>query len=426
MKAREAAFRVVHEVLYKRGYSNIALDQILEKNEFDGKDAGFITEIVLGTLRNKLLLEHIVSKFSKMKVNKISPSAMTAILTGAYQILYMDRTPDSAACNESVKLASKFAGQRARGFVNAILRSISREKDAIEDKYKYLNGLELISVVYSCSLEAVEKLIRQYGEEKTVWILNSINHPAHTCVRFNNTDECEANEEILKAVGIEYSRGKIIPSAYYLKINKPVASLDLYKDGIISIQDEGAQAMGEFASPEPGSEVLDACASPGGKTVHMASVMNGTGSITACDIYPQRVENMRLNFLRTGFSNIESMLKDMSLPNEEFRDRFDTVLVDAPCSGLGTAQRRPEIKLFYKEDHSLYDLQQKILSRCADYVKPGGTLVYGTCTLFKEENRDAVDSLLGERSDFGLVEDKTILPDGYAGGFYMARLVRKK
>jgi len=425
MKAREAAFRVVHEVLFKKGYSNIALEQILTNENFDGKDAGFITEIVLGTLRNKNLLEYIVSKYSNIKIKKISPSAMTSILTGAYQILFMDRTPDSAACNEAVKIASKFAGQRTRGFVNAVLRAISREKEHIDDRFKNLNGLELISIKYSCSMEAVEKMYNQYGKEKTIEILKNMNQPAHTCIRFNDGKGKEANENLLKTYGIVFNRGNIASEAYYLRLSKPVSSLELYKDGILSIQDEGAQAMGEFTSPDPGTKVMDACASPGGKTIHMACQMNGTGEITACDIYSQRVKNMKENFSRVKFSNIESVQKDMSVPHDEYKAKFDTVLVDAPCSGLGTAQRRPEIKLFYKEDSSLYELQDKILGSCADYVKPGGSLIYGTCTFFREENREAVDRLLKKREEFILSEEKTILPDGMAGSFYMAKLVRE-
>ena len=425
MKAREAAFRVVHEVLYKKGYSNIALEQILDNENFDSKDAGFTTEIVLGTLRNKLYLEYIIGNYSNIKVKKISPSAMASMLTGAYQILYLDRTPDSAACNETVKIASKFAGQKVRGFVNAILRTISREKDSIEDIFKKLRGMESISIKYSCSLQAVKKLYEQYGEKRTIELLKHMNIPAQTCIRFNNCGSSENNEKLLTKEAISFIKGTISNAAYYPKFNRPISSLNLYKEGIISIQDEGAQVMSEFINPVIDTKILDACASPGGKTIHMACLMNGTGDITACDIHSQRVENMKVNFVRTKFDNIKSLKMDMSESYAEFNDVFDSVLVDAPCSGVGTAQRRPEIKLFYKEEPSLYELQSKILANCADYVKPGGTLVYGTCTLFKEENRVAIDRLLAQRNDFELVEEKTLLPNGQTGGFYMAKLVRK-
>lgn len=425
MKAREAAFRVVHEVLYKKGYSNIALEQILDNENFDSKDAGFITEIVLGTLRNELYLEYIIGNYSNIKVKKISPSAMAAMLIGAYQILFMDRTPDSAACNETVKIASKFAGQKVRGFVNAILRTISREKDSIENIFAKLKGMEKTAVLYSCSIEAIKKLYEQFGEKKTLELLKNMNIPAQTCIRFNNCKSSDNNEKLLAEEAISYTKGVVSDEAYYPKFNRPISSLSMYKEGLISIQDEGAQAMGEFVNPGKDTKILDACASPGGKTVHIACLMNGTGDITACDIHSQRVENMKVNFYRTKFENIKSLKKDMSKPQVEFFEAFDTVLIDAPCSGIGTAQRRPEIKLFYKEEQSLYELQSKILTSCADYVKPGGNLVYGTCTLFKEENRAAIDRLLLISDDFELDEEKTIFPDGHTGGFYMAKLVKK-
>lgn len=425
MNAREAAFKVVHEVLYKEGYSNIALEQILENDSFNHQDAGFITEIVLGTLRNKILLESIITEYSNIKINKISPSAMSALLTGAYQILFMDRTPDSAACNESVKIASKFAGQKTRGFVNAVLRSVSRGKNSTETILSKYKGAEGISIRYSCNYETVNKLIKQYKEQKTIELLENMNQPAKTCIRFNNSDDNVLNEKILEAEGIGFTKGLLAKSAYYPDLKSSVASLDLYKNGVISIQDEGAQAMGEFVSPEPGFKVLDACASPGGKTIHMSCLMKKTGEITACDIHSQRVANMKSNFERAGCNNIESLKLDMSVYHEEFKDKFDIVLLDVPCSGLGTAQRRPEIKLFYKEDASLYDLQWNIFKSCAEYVKPGGHLIYGTCTLFEEENQTVVKRLLNFKDNFFMTEEKTIIPDGTSGGFYMAKLERR-
>ncbi|MDX1358920.1 MAG: transcription antitermination factor NusB, partial [Clostridia bacterium] len=174
MKAREAAFRIVHEVVYKKGYSNIALEQILRKGNFDGKDAGFITEIALGTLRNKLFLDHVISNYSNIKIKKISPSAMSALLIGSYQIIFMDRTPDSAACNESVRIASKFAGSRTRGFVNAVMRAITRDKKPIGGYLGGLEGIDYLSIRYSCSLDAVSKIIEQYGFETTEKILKGM------------------------------------------------------------------------------------------------------------------------------------------------------------------------------------------------------------------------------------------------------------
>lgn len=426
MNAREAAFKVVHEVLFKKGYSNIALDEMLNR-DFDSRDAGFITEIVLGTLRNKMLLENIISIHSKIKIKKISPSVMSVLLIGAYQIIFMDRTPNSAACNESVKLAAKFSGGRARGFANAVLRAITRDNRSLEEYYRHgaIREGEYNCNKYSICPSAYYKLVKQFGESATVKILENINLPARPCIRFNDDENALKHKVILKDNEIPFEKGKIAASAFYPDLNGPVSELDIYKKGIISLQDEGAQAMGLFASPQPGSEVLDACASPGGKTAHMAALMNGNGMITACDIHTQRVTNMKNNLSRIRFRNFKFMEKDMSVNHKDFKDKFDTVLVDVPCSGIGTAQRRPEIKLFYKEDPSLYKLQGAILKSCSEYVKPGGHIIYGTCTLFKEENREIVDMFLSSSDEFTLEDEKTILPDGRTGGFYMAKLARQ-
>jgi 16S rRNA (cytosine967-C5)-methyltransferase len=184
--------------------------------------------------------------------------------------------------------------------------------------------------------------------------------------------------------------------------------------------------MGEFTAPEPGNMVLDACASPGGKTLHLAAIMKNKGRIIACDIHPHRVKNMKDNIKRTAFDIIKCIQQNMTVKDDKYIDKFDIVLVDAPCSGLGTAQRRPEIKFQYEADESLYKLQDMILENCADYVKPGGKLIYGTCTLFKEENRDVIERLLSKRDDYEPAGEKMILPDGRSGGFYMAGLARKK
>ncbi|MBN2557164.1 MAG: 16S rRNA (cytosine(967)-C(5))-methyltransferase RsmB [Clostridia bacterium] len=426
MNAREAAFRAVHEVLYNKGYSNIVLDEIRRRHGFGGTDAAFITNIVMGTLRNSLLLDHAISLFSNIKLNKISPSVAVVLKTGAYQILFMDRVPDSAACNESVILAGKLAGSRSKNFVNAVLRNLSRGKGAVLSSVENLSGDEYLSVKYSCSMEAAARLLKQFGADGAERILEAMNQPARTCIRFNKCGEGDESEVLPDEMKIDCTKGKLARGAYYLDRGGAVSEMELFGDGHMAVQDEGAQLMGEFLNPCPGEDILDACAAPGGKTAHLSCLMKGLGTITACDIHAHRVEYMRQSLSRMNINNVRCMQMDMSVVNPKFRGMFDRVLVDAPCSGIGMAQRRPEIKLHYSEDATLYELQRKILASCAGYVKPGGTIVYGTCTLFKEENREAVDSLLESSAGYVLEEDKLILPDGMAGGFYMARIKRRK
>ncbi|MFO7611043.1 MAG: 16S rRNA (cytosine(967)-C(5))-methyltransferase RsmB [Clostridia bacterium] len=425
MNAREAAFKAVHEVLYNKGYSNIVLDEIRSRHGFGETDASFITNIVMGTLRNSMLLDYAISLFSNIKLKKISPAVAVVLKTAAYQILFMDRVPDSAACNEAVTLAGKLTGSKSKGFVNAVLRNLSRGKSTVFSIVDSLQGNEYISVKYSCSMEAVARLSDQFGADGAEQILKVMNQPAMTCIRFSDCGEGNEREAMLIDMGLDYTRGKLARGAYYLSGGGAVSGMELYREGLIVVQDEGAQFLGEFTNPGQGEDILDACAAPGGKTAHMSCLMKGSGTITACDVHAHRVEYMKRALLNMNINNARCLQMDMSLANPEFDGRFDRVLVDAPCSGLGTAQRRPEIKLNYKEDMALYNLQRKILAACAGYVKPGGTLVYGTCTLFKEENREAVDSLLESNAGFVLKEERLILPDGMTGGFYMARIARR-
>lgn len=421
MNVREAVFKVVYEVLYRKGYSNIVLENMQSSQKFSRRDSAFLTNAVLGTLRNSLYLEYIISAYSNIKYNKIAPAAIVALKISAYQILFMDRVPDSAACNEGVKIAGKYVGQRAKGFINAVLRKISREKENIGALLKKLPPEKYLSVKYSCSILAVKKLTYEYGAEDCEHILENMNKPAKLCIR------CFENPEPgFKEKGILYEKGTLARNAYYLVGSGAAASLDIFKNGLAAVMDEGAQYMSEFVAPKPGQMILDACAAPGGKSMHMAWLMKGKGKITACDINQHRIENMKKNIDRTKVENIVCCLMDMTKKHHELTKSFDKVLLDVPCSGLGTSQRRPEIKLLYKENSGLCKLQGKILKTCADYVKPGGELIYGTCTLFREENRDIVDEFLAGDDRFCIEEERVIVPDGMKGGFYMMKMKRIK
>ncbi len=421
MKPREAAFSILYEVLYKNGYSNIAIEETFEKEKFDRIDAGFTNEIVMGTLRKKIYLEYVVMNFSKIKKNKISKSVMTVLLMSTYQILFMDRTPDSAACNEGVKIALKYSGRKVKAFVNAVLRNIVRNKENIEELFSNLKGVDFILKKYSCSRDVLEKLNSQYGEKKSIEILENLNKPAKTCVRLNK----HIDENTIKKWSTSYEKGKIAESAYYLNLKQPVATLHFYKAGVFSIQDEGAQLMGLFTKAKKGQKVLDACASPGGKTLHLATMVGKEGEVVACEINEIRFKNMINNVERSHLKNIVCKQKDMIKNHSEFIEKFDVVLVDAPCSGLGTAKRRPEIKLKYKSDESITKKQYAILAACSAYVKKGGVLVYGTCTLFEEENEKIVEKFLSENDKFVLEDSRMLLPEENIGGFYMARMVKK-
>jgi 16S rRNA (cytosine967-C5)-methyltransferase len=418
MKPREAAFRIVYEVLYNDGYSTIALENIRNKHSFDGLDSSFITNIAMGTLRNSIYLDTVVSSFSNIKLKKISPSVLSAIKIGAYQILFMDRVPDSAACNETVKLAGRFGGSGSKGFVNGVLRSISRNKDDIGRVFEGLAGDSLLSAKYSFSPEAVREIRRFAGNEKTEAVLEGLNASPAMCIRNNTHENIEA---LMTAEGIEFEKGSFGRNAYYINPGRDISETDLYINGMIALQDEGAQEMVEFMNPSKDERIMDACAAPGGKTAYIDFLTQGGPEIDAYDIDPARVSTMKESMERLKAGRVKVMTGDMSsaLKNGVL---YDAILLDVPCTGLGTSQRRPEIKLKYKNNKNLLELQAAILDAAVHSLKPGGRLVYGTCTLTCGENRDQVDRFMKEFPGFRLLKEKTILPDGKRGGFYMAEL----
>ncbi len=418
MKPREAAFRVVYEVLYNDGYSTIALENIRNNHQFNSLDSSFITNIAMGTLRNSIYLDHVVSCFSNIKLKKISPSVLTAIKTGAYQILFMDRVPDSAACNETVKVAGRFGGSGSRGFVNGVLRSISRNKEHIDKVLEGLNGNRLLSVKYSFSQDAVREIINFAGFEKTESILSGLNSSPEMCIRNNTREDIEA---LMTAEGVSFQKGDYGQNAYYIDPGRDISDTELYIKGMIAIQDEGAQEMVEFMNPLKDERIMDACAAPGGKTAYIDFLTKGGAGIDAFDIDPARVGRMKESLDRLGATGVRTMRGDMSV-FEKSDVLYDAILLDVPCSGLGTAQRRPEIKLKYRSNVNLIKVQAEILEATAKRLNKGGRLIYGTCTLTNGENKEQIDGFLDKNPGFSLVSEKIILPDGKRGGFYMAEL----
>jgi len=422
MKPREAAFRVVYDVLYKEGYSTIVLENIRNRNDISGLDSSFMTTIAMGTLRNSIYLEKVIAQFSDIKLKKISPSVMTALKTGIYQLLFMDRVPDSAACNETVKIAGKFGGNRSRGFVNALMRNIAKNKSGISAVSGVTDELERLSIQYSFSIEAVHDMARVHGTDQTEVIMKALNEPPSLCIRKNTDADIEG---VMNEEGIDFEKGLHSQNSYYITPGKDLAGTALFREGSAAVQDEGAQEMVEFLNPMKGEKVLDTCAAPGGKTAYINFLIKGKPAVTAYDIDAGRIRRMRENLERLGASNVRTEQRDMTKHEAEAEEKYDALLLDVPCSGLGTAQRRPEIKLRYKGGNSdLYRIQSNILDNSIGYLKKGGRIVYGTCTLVDEENGGIIRQFIEKHPEFIMNKEKTILPDGKRGGFYMAELVR--
>lgn len=383
---RETALLALYEIEYGGAYSNMAVKDALKKLE-DSRDKGLVTQLIYGVVRRKLTLDYIISKYSKVKIKKLSKYVLLILRMGVYQLYFTDKIPESAAVNESVKLAKKFCG-KSSGFVNGILHSVIRGKDSLEypkDKIEYL------SVKYSFPEEIVELLWETGFCED---LLARLNDEPETTVRVNSLKEEEL--ETPMEVSDIYDGARILKGT-------DIAENPDYQKGRIIPQDIGAMMASLALMPNPGDTVIDMCAAPGGKTTHLAEIMGNEGKIYAFDIHPHKIEIIKKNAERMGISIIDARLGDGCQIQNEFVEKADKILCDVPCSGLGIIRRKPDIKWNKESIDELPDIQYQILQNASKYLKVGGEIVYSTCTIIKRENEDVIKKFLLENKNFELV-----------------------
>ena len=446
VNARETAIIILDKVLREKAYSNIALKQGLEYSNLSRVDKALVTEIVNGTLKNLIKLDYILGQFVKMNISKLDKNVDNILRTGIYQIMYLDRIPDSAVCNEGSNLARKYSNEGAVKFVNGVLRNVSRNKENIQFPDKAKEPLQYLSVVYSHPLWIVEKWLGEFGFEFTEQLLNANNKVPNFTIRVNRlkTDK-ESLMKILEQEGIEYGEGLYNKEALYIKGTSAIENKSSFRQGLYQIQDESSILVGHVLDPKPGDFIIDICSAPGGKVTHAAELMNNKGKIIARDIYKHKLDLIQQSCKRLGISIVETEIFDAKELDRKFIGKADKVLLDAPCSGLGALRRKPDMKLKKTPDNfeELTKLQQQILSKAAEYVKPQGVLVYSTCTINKSENLKIVEVFLKSREDFYMEDLSEFLPEnlesnsktkGYVeifpnihgiDGFFIARLRRK-
>lgn len=413
ISARELALKVLYKVEKENAYSNIALDEELNKNKLDAKDIGLASEIVYGTITWKITLDEIIKKYSKIKLNKISIWILNILRTGIYQILFLDKVPKSAVVNEAVKLAKRYGHNASSGFVNAILRKVSKqdfdELNNIKDICKRL------SVTTSHPEWLVKRCLEEFDEEFVSNLFVDNNKTAENTLRVNTLQiSREELIEKLEAKGINCKKG-MLESTIYVSNLKNVAHLKEFKEGLFIMQDEVATLASVVLNPKEGENVLDACAAPGGKTTHLAQIMENKGQITAWDLYVHRVKLIEENYERLGINIIKAEEKDATQFDQNLENKFDKILLDAPCSGLGVIRRKPDIKYQRKEEDigQIKDLQIKILNNVCKYLKLGGEMVYSTCTILKEENEEIVEEFLKAHKEFKLVNIEKEVPENF-------------
>ena len=440
VNARLLALKVIDSVFSEGAYSNIALNKVLNAQSLSDLDRRFVTELVYGTIKAKGTLDWILSQNISRPLNKISPVILNILRLGVFQIYFLDRIPASAACNEAVNLAKKFGHQGTVKFVNAVLRNSVRNKEHIVYPLIEEDQVLHLSLTLQHPAWLLKKWIRDYGlaEAQKLCVFN--NQVPSLSLRVNTLaisrdellDRLLADDFVVKPS--EWSKDGIVCEKL------PSMALLFQKYGMyFYVQDESSMLVASILNPQPGQKVIDVCSAPGGKTTHLAQLMNNSGEIIASDIYPHKIELIKENAERLGITIIKTQVQDAAVNVLSWNATADCVLVDAPCSGLGVLRRRAEAR-WNKSEENLKEfppLQKTILANAARYVKPGGRLVYSTCTLETAENSEVVRAFLDSNNDFELVEfahpktgimikELQILPqnDGI-DGFYISALRRK-
>lgn len=428
-------------------YSNLLLSQYLNDN-ITQKDRALITQLVNGVIQNKLLLDYIMSQFSKIKLSKLTPFVKNAIRLGIYQVYFLDRVPDFAAVNESVNLVKKNEGRKAANFTNAVLRNVLRHKEMLSFPEKDKDITKYLSVYYSFPPWMVKRWLGLFGADFTEKLCRAFNEPPCLCIRVNTLLTNRNNLlQRLKDEGVHAVPGKFADEAIYILQSPPIHQLKSFEDGLFTVQDESSIIASLAVDPKANEQVLDVAAAPGGKSTHMAALMQNQGTIVSWDIHPHRVKLIEENASRLKASIVKTRVKDAKILDETMMGSFDRVLIDAPCSGLGVIRRKPDIKWSKKPDDikALRNEQEHIFFVCSKYVKPGGVLVYSTCSIEPKENEELVEDFLAKNQEFAYDDLRKSLPEtlhdelkspyGYitlyphihgTDGFFVARLKRLK
>ncbi len=426
MTAREIALRALYDIDVNETYINAALKEALSGKELSANDRGLVTELIYGVVTNKTAIDFIIAQYSKVKIKKMTPWVLNILRMGVFQIHYMDKIPHSAACNEAVKLANKYSHRAGSGFVNGVLRAVSRGKDDFQFP-KMNNVAEGLSLRYSYALWMTDSLIKEYGEERCEELFKENMKPHGVFIRVNSlrttVDELIS---ILKNEGITCEQTEV---KNCLKITGRinVENSAAYKLGLYSLQNISSQRAVATLGPEASETVIDMCAAPGGKSCAIAEMMKNEGKVFSFDVFDHKVELINKSAERLGIEIIDAKVHDASVKIQELEESADRVLADVPCSGLGVIHKKPDIKWKRKETdiEELCKLQKDILETAASYAKKGGTLVYSTCTILPEENRLRIDEFLDRHAEFRKVHEEQILTtDLGESGFYICKMVK--
>ncbi|MCI9074550.1 MAG: 16S rRNA (cytosine(967)-C(5))-methyltransferase RsmB [Dorea sp.] len=426
---RELVLEILLAVDRDGEYSHIALRNVLDNHQYlDKSERAFITRVTEGTLEHRIELDYMIDQFSKVKTAKMKPVIRWIIRSGVYQLKYMDSVPASAACNEAVKLTVKRGFGGLRGYVNGVLRSISRNLEQIvypdrEDVRKWL------SITYSMPEWILDRWLAEYDKETVEAMLRDFLREKPVSARCNlSRISREELAERLEKEGVRVSLDPELSCGLKLCGFDHLGALEAFQEGLFMVQDISSMRVTEWAEPEAGDYVIDVCAAPGGKALHMADKLNGTGFVEARDLTEYKTELIWDNIRRCRMTNINAMSRDAAAYDEASKEKADILIADLPCSGLGVLGRKTDLKykLTPKAQESLVKLQREILSAVNPYVKPGGKLLYSTCTIDRRENEENARWFTDTFPEFEKVREKQFLPGIDEGdGFYIAQFRKK-
>lgn len=431
MNARDTALAALLACRRQNAWSDGVLKEYIRRDGLDRRDAALASRLCYGVLQNRLLLDHYLSAFVRGKLSKLQPVVLDILRLAVYQLAFMDKIPASAAVNSAVEQTKKYANQKAAGLVNGVLRSMSRA-----EKLPQTNDL---AIKYSHPKELIALFGTAVGEEELEELLRADNEIPETAVQVNTLRASYAEAEAaLIAAGAACRRHPVLDECILVTGTGSLELLEPFRNGWVYVQDAGARMAALAAGVMPNMSVLDCCAAPGGKSFAAAIAMQDQGTLISCDLHNHKIKLIQAGAERLGLTCIEALARDATAFEPKWEGQFDVVIADVPCSGLGVIRKKPDIRYKdLKQTENLPAIQRKILDTVCCYVKPGGVLLYSTCTLLPRENREVVCAFLQEHPDYhterlplSIAEDEpgmvTLYPHRHeTDGFFICRLRRE-
>ena len=450
LTAREVAIKILYKIEKEDAYANLETAKVLNSVDLSENEKRLARELVYGTISQKMSLDYILSKLLKKPLESLPLWIILILRISLYQLIYLEKIPDSASVNEGVKLAKKYGHQGTASLVNAVLRNYLRKKEEIPLPGKEDGIEDYLTITLSHPRWLTKYLLKQWPAQDVETFYRFNNSRLGITVRTNTLKTTrEQLIEMFQKEGIEAKEGIISPESVYLPHASGIFDTKIFSEGFFQVQDESSMLVAHILDPKPGKVVMDLCAAPGGKTTHIAELMKNNGTVYAFDIHEHKVSLIKENCLRLGITIVNTLAADSLMLSEEYNGLADYLLLDAPCSGLGVLGRRPDLRFRKNKDDiiNMSRLSKKLLIKAADYLKSGGVLCFSTCTITKEENDETIDWFLNERPDFILSSFDHLLPfeaneeDNNAAktgklqllpqkhgveGFFISRLIKKE